>query len=270
VSVADGDTDAGNDVVVEARTWIDTQTVVARLRVPDTAPLALVDIVVVNTDGKSRTCPDCLLVDDVNRRFVDAVYTQLLGRPPDPAGRAYWLAQLRTGRARSDTAGALLASDEFRGRVVQELFRSILGRSADSAGLSYWIGTLREGHLYAFIQGSLLGSQEFLDVVGGSSSRFLDAAYVYTIGRLPDQTGRTYWNQLMNRGLTRAEVAFSLATSTEARARLADAYYRTFLRRPADGAGITYWALSMSINRVSEESVIAYLVGSDEFKALNG
>lgn len=270
VRIADGDADSGNDVVVVSRTWVDTSTVVARLQVPGHAPLGAEDILFSNSDGSSKTCPDCLILDDPNRRFVDAVYHQLLGRAPDPLGQAYWLGELRSGRPRTDTAGALLASDEFRGRVVQELFGSILGRPADAAGLEYWIAVLREGALYANIQSSLLGSPEFLGRVGGSRSRFLDSAYVFTLGRLPDPSGRNYWNQQMDRGLSRADVALVLATSPESRYRLVDAYYRTFLHRPVDPEGGTYWALSMALQGMREEVVLAALVGGEEFKSLNG
>ena len=31
-------------------------------------------------------------------KFVDLVYNNVLGRPPDPGGRAFWVAELSSGR----------------------------------------------------------------------------------------------------------------------------------------------------------------------------
>jgi len=159
------------------------------------------------------------------------------------------------GRIEAPLDGFAKAADAFRA-------------AGDAAATM--LAVLREGALYANIQASLLGSPEFLGRVGGSRSRFLDSAYVFTLGRLPDPSGRNYWNQQMDRGLSRADVALVLATSPESRYRLVDAYYRTFLHRPVDPEGGTYWALSMALLGMREEVVLAALVGGEEFKALNG
>lgn len=49
--------------------------------------------------------------------FVDRVYRNVLGRPPDPAGRAYWTDALGRGTARSDVLLGFSESREFRNRT---------------------------------------------------------------------------------------------------------------------------------------------------------
>ncbi|MFV0260605.1 MAG: SpoIID/LytB domain-containing protein [Acidimicrobiales bacterium] len=55
-----------------------------------------------------------------NAGFVDALYRDLLGRGPDPSGRAYWIDRLDRGRARTDdvVAGFYRSLESRRDRTV--------------------------------------------------------------------------------------------------------------------------------------------------------
>ncbi len=65
-----------------------------------------------------------------NDRFVTALYRDLLGRTPDPAGRGYWLGQLATGRVSSaDVANAFFRSVESR-RARSRALLVLAGRKA--------------------------------------------------------------------------------------------------------------------------------------------
>ena len=71
--------------------------------------------------------------------FVDGLYRDLLGRNPDPQGRAYWVSELDRGRlSRVGVATNFYASIESRGSRVDGLYRSILGRGPDPDGRRYW------------------------------------------------------------------------------------------------------------------------------------
>lgn len=71
--------------------------------------------------------------------FVDELYNRILGRNPDPVGRAYWVAELTSGRALPrSVVDSFWESTEFRRQRVQTVYRNVLGRPADSSGLTYW------------------------------------------------------------------------------------------------------------------------------------
>lgn len=79
-----------------------------------------------------------------NRSFVEALYTDLLGRTADARGRDHWASQLDARRlTRQQVAAAFYASIESRTDRVNRLFLQVLGRSPDAAGRDYWTGQLR-------------------------------------------------------------------------------------------------------------------------------
>lgn len=78
-------------------------------------------------------------VGSTNRRFVDRLYQDLLGRPSDRPGLDYWSGRLDRGvSTRSGVAAGFYASTESRHSRVTRLYRVILGRAPDSSGLNYW------------------------------------------------------------------------------------------------------------------------------------
>lgn len=71
--------------------------------------------------------------------YVDRLYQVLLGRQAEPGGRAYWAAELTSGRAAPpDVVAGFYASEESRRSRVTTLYRDVLGRDPDPGGLSYW------------------------------------------------------------------------------------------------------------------------------------
>jgi len=86
-----------------------------------------------------------------NAEFVQLVYRNVLGRQPDPAGYAYWLAELDAKRhTRGGVMTAFSESGEYATRslpsvVVTILYTSMLRRAPDPAGFSYWVNRLANG-----------------------------------------------------------------------------------------------------------------------------
>jgi hypothetical protein len=88
---------------------------------------------------------------------IDALYEDILGRPSDPAGKAYWLANYAT----STIAIQLIHSPEGRAHLVSVLYGAILARPADTIGASYWTQQLLHGATDEQVIGGLLGSDEY-------------------------------------------------------------------------------------------------------------
>ena len=75
--------------------------------------------------------------------FVNALYQDLLHRPADASGRAYWVGLLQSGTlGRVGVTAGFYASIESRRDRVDSLFRRVLQRAPDTLGHAYWAGEL--------------------------------------------------------------------------------------------------------------------------------
>ena len=91
---------------------------------------------------------------------VDASYQSVLGRQPDRAGKAYWVAQLDGGTSVAAVARSISQSREYRANQVDAAYQSMLGRPADSAGRNFWTDQLATTRVEGILAG-LGGSAEF-------------------------------------------------------------------------------------------------------------
>ncbi len=74
-------------------------------------------------------------------------YADFLGRPPDPAGLAYWKGILGADRNEGPILiESFMISPEFRPRrAIARLYLAFFDRSPDRAGFDYWTGGVRNG-----------------------------------------------------------------------------------------------------------------------------
>ena len=78
-------------------------------------------------------------------RFVDLLFSRVLGRAPGVAERDAQVARLAGGASREAVAATVFASEESRGRRVDALYQRFLGRAAEPDGRRYWVGVLERG-----------------------------------------------------------------------------------------------------------------------------
>jgi SpoIID/LytB domain protein len=171
-------------------------------------------------------------------QVVTALYRDVLGRAPDPAGLASWrLAILTTGNAQV-VARSLASSGERMNALVVAQYKLALHRTPDPGGLVSWVRRLgASGGGLSDLQIGLYGSPESLQTLGGGNlSTWVGALYVALLGRTASASERQHWvDQAMLRG--RASVVASIARSDEAGMRRLTAYYTTFLQRGVDPSG---------------------------------
>jgi hypothetical protein len=79
-----------------------------------------------------------------NTAYVTALYLDILGRPPDPAGLAFWQGQLQSGASRQQVALGILSSDEARLRLLDSYYLTLLHRPPDTPGEQFWLNRLRD------------------------------------------------------------------------------------------------------------------------------
>src|SRR5262249_51221007 len=187
-----------------------------------------------------------------NAQFIDQLYQDFLNRQADPAGLAFWTAQIDQGMTRAQVAAGIEGSQEFQTVTVQKAYQQFLQRAADPAGLSFWTGFLRQGNTIEQMDAGIVGSAEYFQTRGGGTNNgFLTAPYQDALGRAVDPAGQNSFTQQLPGGVTNAvatagggtaggmttaQVAGQVFASAEFQQGLVKSDYALLLNRAADNA----------------------------------
>ena len=239
--------------------------------------------------------------------LVDHYYLTILGRVPDPGGKAFWDGEITRMQslgvdikeAYMVMAGYFFDSTEYTsrgtsdGQYVTDLYNTFFNRTPDSGGLAYWTGQLASGlprniALYGF-----LFSPEFKTFMTGLFGNTTSRAEVYAVvdyyrgilNRLPDTTGFNYWLAQFRAAqcspLNPAGAVYTAADSISSqfigsaeyasRNRTNTEYvsdlYYAFLRRGGDLAGVNYWVNRLDTGAETREAMRKDFINSPEFSA---
>ncbi len=102
-----------------------------------------------------------------NGQFVDLVYQNVLGRAPDPGGRAHWKGQLDGNTtSRGQVMLQFSESAEYRGLINAEVYvtmtyMGMLRRGPDASGFSYWVQYIDGGNSGLALIDQFLASPEY-------------------------------------------------------------------------------------------------------------
>ena len=101
-----------------------------------------------------------------NDQFVDLVYQNVLGRPADAGGKAFWLGQLNGGTTRGSMMIGFSESTEYKGTIynsvyVTMMYVGMLKRSPDQGGFDFWKGFITAGNSGQTLINGFLSSQEY-------------------------------------------------------------------------------------------------------------
>lgn len=176
--------------------------------------------------------------DGSAQTFVHNLYRELLGREPDPAGEAYWVAQVQqndTAVGRQTVISSFLNSTEYKDHYITTLYEVFLGRAPEAAGLQFWTAKMGEpgtagGHSGSadekLIVAGIVGSDEFYGDVGGTSQGFVHALYQDLLGRSGSPAEQTFWvNLLQSQQQNRDGIVRLFLSSPEAAHKLLDSFY---------------------------------------------
>lgn len=160
--------------------------------------------------------------------FVDLVYQNVMGRPADASGQAYWTGQLAQGVSRGAVMLAFAESQEFvastgtvapRAATDDEVYRLYVAfflRQPDAGGFAYWVGVRNGGASLETIAASFVASAEFAATYGSvADDRFVQLVYNNVLARHPDPTGDGYWRSQLAAGLSRGAVMVAFSESAE-------------------------------------------------------
>lgn len=185
--------------------------------------------------------------------YVEQLYTGLLGRASDEAGKLLYVNKLYSqGVSAGTVAQQFVSSAEFRGRqlnndqYVETLYQGLLGRAADAAGKAGFLNAMDCGQSRTWVFQQILASAEFKShcendfnmYVGNYSTDanvpnvtptnvntaearpFVEQLYVALLGRDPaslaSDAGVNHWvDMLFYKKLNAAGVATAIASSAE-------------------------------------------------------
>jgi hypothetical protein len=196
--------------------------------------------------------------------FVTHAYYDLVNRPADAGGKAYWVGQVNAGKSHASVASAMIGTNDYRTRVVADAYLATLGRYVDPGGLQFWTGYLANGGHLEQLTGSLVGSSEYASGFGTNYDSYVKAVYQTLLGRGTDPAGQAYWVGRLSAGDPMWHVAASVSHSYE--------WYRNevvfdfvhYHNGFPDGQGLGYWAQSLQ-SGMNDSTLVATLVGSPTY-----
>ena len=163
-----------------------------------------------------------------NSQFVDLVYQNVQGRPPDTAGRTFWVDYLNQGRSRGALMIGFSESSEYITRTattpptptnqdkVLRLYLAFFQREPDAAGLAYWSGQLDKGVSIAAIANGFVSSAEFQGEYGSlPNDRFVTLVYQNVLIRNPDAAGLSFWLGRLSSGTSKGAMMTGFTESAE-------------------------------------------------------
>ena len=192
---------------------------------------------------ESRLVP--AMIGTPNQNFVAQLYQDVLHRNVDPTGLAFWSRQLDTGTLnRLQVALSIQKSPEGITDLVNDQFNRFLHRNADPTGLSAFVPFIAQGNSTTNLAALIISSPEFfMSRGGGTDAGFLNALFNDALNRPIDAASLASFDHLLTTGaLSRFQAAQIVLGSPEGRIHQAESYYTSYLRRPGEVAGVTFWA----------------------------
>jgi hypothetical protein len=148
--------------------------------------------------------------------FLQGVYSDVLGRPIDLPGLAFWSTARVFGSGRALVASGILSSTEAVQDLVNVHYRHILKRAPDPQGLSFWVTSIQDSPRNPFTQMDLTLAVSLDDKSLESSLvnlGFVAKVYHDLLKRpdpYADMHGLLYWVGRLNIDLSRDQVAFAI------------------------------------------------------------
>jgi hypothetical protein len=99
--------------------------------------------------------------------WIDRMYSDLLGRPADAAGEAYWSGKLQSGVSRDAIAFSIANGAEADQQTIVSDYTRYLGRSPASSDINYWLNQLSAGATNEDVIASFVASDEYFARAGG-------------------------------------------------------------------------------------------------------
>lgn len=166
------------------------------------------------------------------KTFVNAMYQNVLHRAADAAGVQVWTQALEGGLSQADALASFSNSAENRNALnvnpnlsysetaeaqTERMYDAAFGRAPDAVGFGNWSRALLNGATLQQEALEFISSREFTNRYGAapSNTALVDALYQNTLHRAADASGRTHWVDVLNQGMSRADLLVAFSESSE-------------------------------------------------------
>lgn len=205
----------------------------------------------------------CSAGDTQVQRYVCRVYLDMLGRPADADGKAYWVNRINGGGPRYAILNSFSRTSEYRIRTVRRTFTEILGRDAAPSDRTYWADQLKTKNPDV-LRAALFGSTEFLNRAGGIDG-WAPALYQLALRRPATPTeAAAAKTQATTGGRTRTSVATALLATPAADTVTVQSVYEHYLRRTPPGTEASFW-VGRLLSGVFETRMVVEIVAAAEY-----
>jgi hypothetical protein len=218
--------------------------------------------------------------------FVTRLYQTVLGREPDPAGLAAFIAQIQSFGTVIPTVLAFFKSQEFLSHQLTDeqfltvLYHTFLDRDPDPAGLAAFLALLQSGcRTRDTLIAALSFSDEFRSLVppvpvADPRIPFLAEVFAWTLNRPPDPAGfQSFLAQLQRSTvltvLTQFLHSVEFTTPRRSATDYVSALYLVFLGRPPDCVGLFSFVAALNPDTdAKRDQLAAQFAGSQEFQTI--
>ncbi|HEV7721468.1 MAG TPA: DUF4214 domain-containing protein [Iamia sp.] len=205
----------------------------------------------------------CSDSDTQVQRYVCRVYLDMLGRPAEPAGKAYWVERIGSGQPRYEILNSFSRTSEYRTRVVRRIFTQLLGRDATPTERTSWADQLRTKNPDV-LRSSLLGSATFLGRAGGIDG-WGPALYQLVLRRpATGPEAAAAKAQVTTGGKTRTQVALALLATPAADTVTVQSVYEAYLRRTPPPNEASFWVGRLQ-GGAFETRMVVEIVAANEY-----
>ena len=236
-------------------------------------------------------------VSDI-RKFVDRIYTFVLGREPEEEGASFWTKELyEFKRSGAEVAQGFIFSDEFVNRktsdkdFIEILYKTFFDRDPEQDGMDFWSAQLSSGAMSREdVANGFIFSQEWADTCakygirsGGMTQptisiepteltyAFVERMYTTAMKRASDEEGAKFWaNELSNFRFTGEQVGVMFFLSDEMNGfgldnkEFVTRLYKTFMNRDPEEGGFNFWVGYLNDGGSREGAVLGF-TRSEEF-----
>ncbi len=197
--------------------------------------------------------------------FLNQLYLDLLGRPVDAGGLAYWSGRLSLGVSRYTVALAIESSREFAVTTLANLSQSLSGQAPTAAMTNQAIALQASNQANPVaLEAIVLNSLGFFQARAGVTPLgFVTAVSRAVTGLPPDPTMLPSLLALASQGKRSAVVSAVLSSASGLSAQVVNDYNRYLGRAPQAG-DVAYFVAQLQ-SQVSPSVVIAQFVSSPEY-----
>ena len=170
----------------------------------------------ISCSNRNKENSSLSIISPIN--IVTSSYRTLLNRDPDKNGLFYFQELLKQGMNKEEIEQIIMNSEEYKvkesyKKIVKNVYRRLLNREPDESGFTHYQSLLINGVTPSEIEEIIMDSEEYK--VKESYKKIVKNAYKKLLNREPDESGLTYYQNLLINGSTPFEIEKMIRNSEE-------------------------------------------------------